>query len=103
MPPPNAKDAINEALELMNRRWVARIVWELRESAMTFRALQQSCGEVSPTVLNQRLAELRDSGLVSHEAGSGYALTEDGHALVVALQPFTQWAVGWWRRRQTKR
>src|SRR5205085_8847862 len=50
----HAKDAINEALELFHRRWMLRVIWELREGAYTFRALQARCGDISPTVLNQR-------------------------------------------------
>ena len=55
-----AKHAINEAMELCHRRWMLRVIWELREGAWTFRALQARCGDLSPTVLNQRLTELRE-------------------------------------------
>jgi DNA-binding HxlR family transcriptional regulator len=89
-----AKEAINAALELFNRRWVLRVLWELRAEAMSFRALQAACGDLSPTVLNQRLAELRESALV--EAGEdGYALTALGRELITAFQPLTAWALRW--------
>ncbi len=52
-----AKSAINEAMDILQRRWTLRLLWELKASALTFRALQAQCGEVSPSVLNQRLAE----------------------------------------------
>jgi DNA-binding HxlR family transcriptional regulator len=93
-----AKEAINAALELFNRRWALRVLWELRGVPMSFRALQSACGDLSPTVLNQRLAELREAALV--DAGeAGYALTPLGHELIVAFEPLTAWALRWQGRR----
>lgn len=89
---------IMAALDLLGRRWLLRIVWELREEALTFRALAARCGGVSPTVLNTRLAELREAGLV--EAAEGYALTGRGRALVRALLPLTGWAEEWARENK---
>lgn len=89
------KDGINAAVELFHRRWVLRILWELREGPLTFRELRAACADVSPSVLNQRLAELREARLVDREAG--YALTAHGQALIVAMQPMMKWAGRWWR------
>lgn len=91
-----AKDAINGALDLFHRRWMLRVLWELRDGALTFRALQSRCGDISPTVLNQRLAELRGVALVESTA-DGYALTSIGAELLVAFEPLTRWAVRWQR------
>jgi DNA-binding HxlR family transcriptional regulator len=90
------KDGINAAVELFHRRWVLRILWELRDGALTFRELRAACADVSPSVLNQRLAELREARLVAREA-AGYALTAHGQALIVAMQPMMKWAGRWWR------
>ena len=47
-------------LDLLGRRWVLRVLWELREEpAASFRDLQVRCGNVSSSVLNERLRELR--------------------------------------------
>ncbi len=97
-----AKDAINEALELFHRRWMLRVIWELREGAWTFRALQARCGDISPTVLNQRLFELREAGLVASDEG-GYRLTALGREMVVAFAPLSRWAVRWWKTRDAGR
>jgi DNA-binding HxlR family transcriptional regulator len=85
------------ALDLLGRRWALRVLWELREESLTFRELRARCDEVSPTVLNQRLAELREAGIVAE--GSGYALAPDGRALLIALAPLHAWAAQWGRRR----
>jgi DNA-binding HxlR family transcriptional regulator len=98
------------ALDLFGRRWALRVLWELHCGPRTFRALRESCDEVSPTVLNTRLGELRDAGLV--DAGdSGYALTELGRSLCLALEPLQKWSERWARegsgsavtRREPKR
>ena len=91
---------IMAALDLLGRRWALRTLWELRESAATFRELRARCDEVSPTVLNQRLAELRDAGIVAHEEGRGYALTAEGRALLDALAPLHEWAARWARAQR---
>jgi len=75
-------------LDLLGRRWVLRICWELREgAAKSFRELQASCDMVSPTVLNNRLRELRDEGFVRLREENGYELTEEGRKLLKALVP----------------
>jgi DNA-binding HxlR family transcriptional regulator len=81
-------------LDLLGRRWALRILWELRDGdALTFRELQARCGDVSSSVLNDRLRELRDAGIVSSH--SGYRLTASGHELLSALQPLDTWAKAW--------
>ena len=51
---------IMRLLDLLGRRWTLRIVWELREEPKRFRDLQDLiCA--SPTIVNTRLAELREA------------------------------------------
>ena len=80
-------------LDLLGRRWLLRVVWELREETLTFRALRARCSAMSPSVLNRRLAELRQVGIVDVRSGGGYRLTAEGRALVRALQPVRRWAM----------
>jgi DNA-binding HxlR family transcriptional regulator len=100
--PASGKDAINAALELFHRRWTLRILWELRDedASLNFRALQAACGDLSASVLNQRLGELRAALLVEHDAGSGYRLAPQGRLLLVAIEPLLQWAPRWAREVQ---
>ena len=81
-------------IDLIGRRWVLRIVWELRERPLSFRALQSACGGVSPSVLNQRLGELRAAALVETQ-DEGYALSALGRELLTMLVPLTRWADKW--------
>jgi DNA-binding HxlR family transcriptional regulator len=81
-------------IDLMGRRWVLRILWELRAGALTFRALQEACGGLSPSVLNTRLADLRETALVEAR-DDGYALTALGRELLTEFAALTEWAEKW--------
>ena len=83
-------------LDLLGRRWALRVIWELRDGPLTSRALRARCDDVSPTVLQARLNELREAGFVQHETAGGYQLTPLGRELgaqVLALHHFAdRWA-----------
>jgi DNA-binding HxlR family transcriptional regulator len=82
-------------LDLVGRRWTLRIVWELRDGPLTARALRAACDDASPTVLQARLAELREAGLVAHAAGRGYGLTPRGGEFIDAFMPLYGFAERW--------
>lgn len=82
-------------LDLLGRRWSLRVLWELQAGPLTFRALQAACDGVSPTVLQQRLKELRTARLVVHDSGRGYALTEAARRLQPSLMALHDWAEDW--------
>jgi DNA-binding HxlR family transcriptional regulator len=86
------------ALDLLGRRWALRVLWELRDGPLTFRAMRQACGGVSPTVLNARLGELKEVGILESTA-AGYALTSSGHSLSKALVPLYRWSTDWGRQQ----
>jgi len=83
-------------LDLLGRRAALRVMWELRESRLTFRALLAAAA-TNPGVLNARLRELREAEIVDHEA-SGYGLTVHGRALLGLLLPLHGWADDWANR-----
>jgi DNA-binding HxlR family transcriptional regulator len=86
---------IMAALDLLGRRWALRILWELRDGRpASFRELRERCDQMSTSVLNQRLAELREAGLVD-TGGDGYRLTKSGTDLLSALAPLDAWAKRW--------
>ncbi len=85
-------------LDLFGRRWALRVMWELREGPLTFRELRERCDGMSPSVLNARLAELRDAGVLE-SAADGYRLTDEGRSLGDAIEPLDAWAKAWARHR----
>jgi len=82
-------------LDLLGRRWTLRIVWELREGPLTSRALRSACDEASPTVVQARLTELREAGLIELVQGDGYRLTELGKDLRETVVPLHRFAERW--------
>ena len=81
-------------LDLLGRRWALRVLWELREAPLAFRALQERCDGMSSSVLNQRLAEMRSAGIVEL-AEDGYLLSAEGARLLDGLAPLQSWAERW--------
>jgi DNA-binding HxlR family transcriptional regulator len=86
-------------LDLLGRRWALRVLWELRDGdPLTFRELQTRCGDVSSSVLNDRLRELREASIVTAQRGAGYQLTSEGQDLLAALMPLDAWSRRWAER-----
>jgi DNA-binding HxlR family transcriptional regulator len=82
-------------LDLLGRRWALRVLWELRdEPVTTFRELQHRCGQVSSSVLTDRLTELRAAGIVER-GDDGYALTAEGKDLLPVMLALDAWAARW--------
>ena len=85
-------------LDLLGRRWALRVLWELRDGAvLSFRDLRARCDGMSPSVLNDRLAELREADIVAL-TDEGYTLTEEGETLRRSLKPLNAWADRWAER-----
>ena len=81
-------------LDVLGQRWSLRILWEMRDARLKFRELQERCGGVSPTLLNQRLKQLRAFELIDAD-DSGYGLTASGKELGKELARLNQWAERW--------
>jgi DNA-binding HxlR family transcriptional regulator len=82
------------ALDLLGRRWALRVLWELRSEPLGARALLSRCDGLSPSVLYERLRELREAGLIGRR-GQDYALTSLGRALGDAIAPLDAWSKRW--------
>jgi len=84
-------------IDLLGRRWAMRVLWELGEARLTFRALREACDGVSPTVLNERLRELREVKLLDLADCGGYGLTPLGRGLLQVFLPLVEWSKRWAR------
>jgi DNA-binding HxlR family transcriptional regulator len=90
---------VMELLDLLGRRWALRVIWELRQDeGLTFRALQAACGDLSSSVLTDRVRELTEAGVIGRDE-AGYVLTPRGRELLELLLPLDAWARKWARRR----
>jgi len=91
-------------LDLLGRRWALRILWELHQSGPhSFRPLQKLCGDISPTVLNSRLKELRETGIIELRAGEGYFITEEGVTLGKIIDQLNIWSKRWAGRKNSSK
>lgn len=71
------------------------VLWTLCEhEALTFRELQQRCETISPSVLNQRLRELKAAQFVT-KAERGYVPTALGKRVYGELLPLGATARAW--------
>jgi DNA-binding HxlR family transcriptional regulator len=82
---------VMRVLDVLGRRWSLRILWELRDGPLTFRGLREACDDVSPSSLNQRLADLRELGVIEPR-DQGYELTPSGQELGRILLALYEWA-----------
>lgn len=80
--------------DVLGKRWTLRILWELRDGPLPFRALRERCDLMSPTSLNQRLKEFRELQLVELRE-EGYAMTQQGISLGKQLARLDIWAKQW--------
>jgi DNA-binding HxlR family transcriptional regulator len=81
--------------DLLGRRWAMGVLWTVCEGgAMTFRQLQARCETISPSVLNQRLSELRAAGFVA-KSDEGYVPTGLGERVYRQLVPLGATARAW--------
>jgi DNA-binding HxlR family transcriptional regulator len=81
-------------LDLLGRTWALGIVWQLGQGSATFRELQYRCEQISPSILNTRLKELKMLALVE-STSSGYQLTVTGQELISIVSPLGEWSHFW--------
>lgn len=83
------------ALDLLGRRWMLRVIWELQQQPAGFRDLRRRCDGMSSSVLSQRLRELTEAGVVTADGDGIYHLTPLGQRLEDALAPLLEWSQEW--------
>jgi len=81
-------------LDLVGRTWALGILWNLQQGPATFRELQQRCEQISPTLLNNRLKELKTLQLIEMQS-SGYQLSAYGSELITIILPLGDWSQKW--------
>jgi len=92
------RQPLAEIIDLLGKKWVMRIIWELRDAPLTFRALQTACDGLSPSVLNNRLKLLEAKLIIEKHDPSGYGVTRWGESLLEIQAPLGKWAKRWQKR-----
>lgn len=83
------------ALNLLSRRWVMRIIWELRDGPCRFTELRTRCEEMSPDTLSTRLYELQEAGITDVNDSEQWQLTTLGAQLKPTLAALSKWSTAW--------
>lgn len=86
---------IVEALSLLSRRWVLRILWELKTEPSGFREMQARCENLSPNTLSTRLSEMKDACLIEQSSDGRWQLSVIGKKLQPALMQVNDWSHEW--------
>jgi DNA-binding HxlR family transcriptional regulator len=84
---------INALFDLLGRRWALGVLWNL-DVPRSFRDLQSLCGDISPSILNARLKDLREAEILERSP-EGYRLTARGWGLRQIIVPLGQWSAIW--------
>jgi DNA-binding HxlR family transcriptional regulator len=89
--------SFTKAIEHLGDRWTLLIVRQLGVvGPLGFNALTRSLpGQISRSVLAERLRRLETLGLVSHQGSTGYRLTTVGSGLMPVLFTLRDWAETW--------
>lgn len=91
---------VAKAAEILGDPWTFLIVRELLLGSCRFSLLQRGLPRISPTVLNTRLRELVDNGVVTKHRLSGrrghdYRLTAAGRELLPIVEALAVWGMRW--------
>lgn len=93
---------VSKATEIIGEKWTLLILRELLMGTSRFNDFQRSMSRISPTVLNKRLKQLEEKGVVlkkrlSGQKGFEYRLTAMGKELEPLIEQVAIWGQRWAR------
>ncbi len=93
---------VAKSTEILGNSWTLLIVRELLLGGNRFSTLQKGMPRISPTVLNKRLKELEENGIIvkrpiSGQRGHEYRLTPAGKELGPVIESLVTWGMRWAR------
>ncbi|AHL72867.1 helix-turn-helix transcriptional regulator [Bacillus altitudinis MN12] len=90
-----------KAVELLSKRWVALIVFQLLSGSQRFSEIEAALTNLSGRVLSERLKELEAAGIVKREVFAEtpvrieYSLTDMGRSLAPVFEEIAKWSSEW--------
>jgi DNA-binding HxlR family transcriptional regulator len=90
-----------KAMELLSKRWVALIVFQLLNGPLRFSEIDNALPNISGKVLSERLKELEIEGLIRRDVYPEipvrieYSITDKGRALSPLFEDIGKWATEW--------
>ncbi|MFY4774419.1 winged helix-turn-helix transcriptional regulator [Metabacillus sp. RGM 3146] len=92
---------VEDSYHLIGKKWMGLIIHSLMEEPRRFSEIHASIPSLSKRMLNERIKELEDYGIVirnvitDRPVRTEYSLTRKGIELGRALQTVEDWAVKW--------
>lgn len=92
---------VEESYHLICKKWMGLIIHTLMEGPKRFSEINAFIPDLSKRMLNERIKELEDCGLVlrnvitDRPVRTEYSLTKKGHELGKALKTVEIWANKW--------
>lgn len=94
--PLTADADLTAAFQVLGQKWNGIILHTLAARPARFGELHSAIGSISPKMLADRLRELLEAGLVTHDrlppGPATYTLTADGRSLLPALEQIRSWS-----------
>ncbi|CAI7725278.1 winged helix-turn-helix transcriptional regulator [Bacillus altitudinis] len=90
-----------KAVELLSKRWVALIVFQLLSGSQRFSEIEAALTNLSGRVLSERLKELEAAGIVKRDVFAEtpvrieYSLTDMGRSLAPVFEEIAKWSSEW--------
>jgi len=93
---------VSKTAQIIGEKWTLLIVRELLRGVTRFNQIQRAMPRISPTVLNKRLGELQEQGVIvrrriPEQRGYEYQLTECGRELAPLVLQMAEWGMRWAR------
>ncbi|WP_010284819.1 winged helix-turn-helix transcriptional regulator [Bacillus timonensis] len=92
---------VEESYHIIGKKWMGLIIHTLMEGPKRFSEIHAFIPDLSKRMLNERIKELEDCGLVlrnvitDRPVRTEYSLTKKGHELGKALKTVEDWANKW--------
>ncbi|UHQ54446.1 MULTISPECIES: winged helix-turn-helix transcriptional regulator [Microbulbifer] len=89
---------IERGMRIIGGKWKGSILWHLQDGPVRFNELARQLGGASKKMVDQRLKEMEQQGLVSREVLStrpiavAYTITEFGRSSLSVLDQLKEWA-----------
>lgn len=89
---------IERGMRIIGGKWKGSILWHLQEGPVRFNDLARQLGGASKKMVNQRLKEMEEIGLVKRKVLStrpvavAYEITEFGRSSLTVLEQLKGWA-----------
>lgn len=89
---------IERGMRIIGGKWKGSILWHLQEGPVRFNDLSRQLGGASKKMVNQRLKEMEEIGLVKRKVIStrpiavAYEITDFGRSSLTVLEQLKDWA-----------